>query len=209
MKTVLKSSYLIVILLVLHVVGTAGFALYPAFFLKLVPFHLFTIALLLYLGVFNNFKSLLVIFLVSFLGWVVEVVGVKTGLVFGDYSYGETLGYKVLAVPLSIGLNWGALLYATYVLLADLKLNFWVKIFTGALIVVFLDYFIEPVAIQLDFWTWNDIDIPVQNYVAWFVLSSLLLIVLFKSKIKKVPKSLAFSFLIIQLLFFVAMKFIL
>jgi putative membrane protein len=35
-----------------------------------------------------------------------EVVGVKTGLIFGEYKYGSTLGIKLFEVPLIIGFNW-------------------------------------------------------------------------------------------------------
>ena len=34
---------------------------------------------------------------------------------------------------------------------------------------VMLDILIEPVAIQLDFWNWRDIDVPIQNYIMWFL----------------------------------------
>ena len=35
-----------------------------------------------------------------------EAVGVRTGAIFGAYSYGDVLGARLLAVPPVIGFNW-------------------------------------------------------------------------------------------------------
>jgi putative membrane protein len=37
-----------------------------------------------------------------------------------------------------------------------------------------LDYLIEPVAIALDFWQWENNIIPIRNYVAWWIIASIL-----------------------------------
>jgi len=36
-----------------------------------------------------------------------------------------------------------------------------------------MDLLIEPVAIELNFWRWTDVTVPLENYIAWFVLSTL------------------------------------
>jgi hypothetical protein len=38
--------------------------------------------------------------------WALEVLGVHTGIVFGEYVYGRGLGAPVLGVPPLIGFNW-------------------------------------------------------------------------------------------------------
>ena len=40
------------------------------------------------------------------IGFLVEVIGVNYGIIFGNYTYGKVLGFKVLNVPLMIGVNW-------------------------------------------------------------------------------------------------------
>jgi putative membrane protein len=37
-----------------------------------------------------------------------------------------------------------------------------------------LDFLIEPIAIKLDFWQWQNNTVPLQNYLAWFILSFIL-----------------------------------
>ena len=49
-----------------------------------------------------------------FLGFGVEVIGVETGLLFGDYEYGSGLGPKVLKVPMLMGVLWWILLLGTH-----------------------------------------------------------------------------------------------
>lgn len=100
-----------------------------------------------------------------------EIVGVATSLVFGAYTYGQTLGLKLLGVPLLIGINWtiiimGIAQVAVRVLEKPLLAAFATAIFT-----VVFDYVMEPVAIAFDYWTWAEGDIPLQNYIAWFCIA--------------------------------------
>ena len=40
-----------------------------------------------------------------------------------------------------------------------------------ALLMVCFDVLMEPAAVKLDYWTWMNADIPLQNYLVWFGLS--------------------------------------
>ena len=46
-------------------------------------------------------------------GMITEILGVQWGWIFGNYQYGDALGYKVLGVPLLIGVNWALLTIIT------------------------------------------------------------------------------------------------
>ncbi len=101
-----------------------------------------------------------------------EAVGVATGAVFGEYSYGATLGLKALDVPLVIGFNWVlVVLGATVIARAFLRRWWHVALAAGALTTVF-DVAMEPVAMALDYWDWDIGHVPLQNYVAWFAISA-------------------------------------
>jgi len=102
-------------------------------------------------------------------GFFAEVAGVATGLIFGEYSYGATLGWKLWDVPLVIGVNWFLLSYVCCSILPfQNKLK---RTIAAALLMVLLDLLIEPVAIKYDFWTWAAVDVPLQNYIAWFIIA--------------------------------------
>jgi putative membrane protein len=88
-------------------------------------------------------------------GFFVEVVGINTGYLFGQYTYGETLGYKWLDVPLMIGVNWWILTYSTGILARYLPLPAIGRAVVAAVLMVGLDACIEPVAVRFDFWQWQ------------------------------------------------------
>jgi putative membrane protein len=57
------------------------------------------------------------------IGFFSETVGVKTGLIFGEYSYGKALGFQWMQVPLLIGLNWFIIIYCCGVSIQTLLLK--------------------------------------------------------------------------------------
>jgi len=103
-----------------------------------------------------------------------EIVGVKTGLVFGAYTYGFGLGPRLLDVPLVIGFNWTLVVMGAHGLVSLFSRGWWRIPLTGAAAVVF-DYVMEPVAMdsRMDYWTWTGGPVPLQNYIAWFVIAAL------------------------------------
>lgn len=149
-----------------------------------------------------------IIFLV---GYGVEVLGVHTGLIFGTYWYGDTLGLQWLNVPLVLGANWLILVYGTIVFMVDylpftkIKTS-WLRPLIqsgiGASLLVLLDVLIEPVAIYFDFWHWQSEIVPLQNYLAWFIIAFALVYVGIASIFNK-NNSMALLILVLQICFFV------
>jgi putative membrane protein len=204
----LSNQQVIWVLIILHFVGILGFVFLPAFFIFLVPFHLITIAYLLFKDVFLDQKSFLTILLISLLAWLVEVAGVNTGLIFGEYIYGDVLAWKVWETPLLIGINWGTLVYSAYIISRQIKVNTYLQDIIGAFMVLLLDILLEPVAVQYGWWGWKNEVIPFKNYVSWFTLALILLQIFRLSPPKKVPFSLAICFLSVQILFFILIQFL-
>ncbi|MFO7923242.1 MAG: carotenoid biosynthesis protein [Bacteroidales bacterium] len=117
-------------------------------------------------------------------GFLVEVAGVYSGLVFGDYQYGRVLGIKILDTPLIIGINWLMLIYFVYHLTGISGISRWLQIIIGALLMVTYDVILEPVAIKINMWSWSGGDIPFQNYAAWFIISIVFLSLLHAFRIR-------------------------
>ncbi len=159
-------------LLVFHTIGIIGIAV-PGLrddFLVLTPLNLLLTAVLLTWGLGDfNVKLLLAICSASVMGYLIEVAGVGTGILFGEYQYGKHLGWKLFDVPVIIGLNWFILSFSSLGLVGRFISNSLIKNIFASLLMVMLDILIEPVAIQLDFWNWRDIDVPIQNYIMWFL----------------------------------------
>lgn len=111
------------------------------------------------------------------LSFFAEWLGVQTGWIFGDYRYENTLQPLLLGVPIAIGFAWLAMLLTTTAVAQRLKLvrnrpSVVPALVVASLMVVF-DAVMEPAAVYLRYWTWAGATIPLQNYVAWFILSFL------------------------------------
>lgn len=142
---------------------------YQDFFLPLTPLNLLVCLGLIFWNIpecsLKDFGLLLIPFA---LGMIAEILGVNYGLIFGDYDYGSNLGWKIMGVPLTIGVNWTILVFIT----ASIA-NKWTKnIFFGAAMasgmMVLLDLLLEVVAPVFDFWEFEGGEVPIQNYVGWF-----------------------------------------
>jgi bisanhydrobacterioruberin hydratase len=148
------------------------------------------------------FAWLLIAYSISFSA---EALGVKTGLIFGAYRYSDVLGYKFLNVPVVIGLNWCVLVLAGYSFLSRfIKSKMAIVIFNALLLSIF-DFFMEPVAIGLNYWQWEQVAVPLQNYLAWFLISLLLTFMLILAKLRY-RALFAESYLFIQMGFFMALN---
>ena len=106
-----------------------------------------------------------------FTGMITEIMGVQWGWIFGDYQYGNALGYKVLGVPLLIGVNWALLTTITGAIAQQFYQNVFMRIIVGVGLMIFLDLLIEPIAPVLDFWAFDGGEAPLQNYIGWVVVA--------------------------------------
>ncbi len=177
-------------------------------FLLLTPLNLLlTLAVVAWNQTAWNIAIVRMCVFVFLAGFFIEVLGVKTGWIFGQYAYGKTLGLKLLDVPLMIGVNWMLLVYSIGVLLQPLKNNV-LSAAAGAGVMTLLDILIEPVAIRLDFWHWSNEVIPLQNYVAWFIVS-FCLFVCFRMFVPLLSNKIAKWVLLIQFIFFAALNLLL
>lgn len=160
-------------------------------FVALTPLNLLvSTALLLYFHSVWNKYFIAFCVLTAFGGYWVEVAGVHTELIFGKYQYGNTLGFKVLEVPVLIAVNWLLLTYSIGSAVSECwnfcsvgfslrfgeakkHFEYIFKILISALFMTMLDVAIEPFAIANELWHWYGEPVPFQNYVGWFVFSAI------------------------------------
>ena len=144
---------------------------------------------------------------VFFIGFMAEWLGVKFGFLFGDYSYGANLGMKLDDVPIIMGINWVILSLASRGIIQRFFKLPVMKILVSSVLMVSLDILIEPLAPQLDYWSFDTMVAPLSNYIGWLIYSiliqSLLELVQFKGHFK-----ISLHILIIQLLFFGSLYFL-
>jgi len=198
-------------LAIFYTVGVLGlsFAFSFNYFVKLTPLALLlSFVILLFYHKRFTIKTGLIFTLIFLIGFGVELIGVQTKMIFGYYIYGDSLGLKILDTPLIIGLNWLLLIYLANSVLNGLKLNTAVKIFFASLILLVYDMILEQVAPLIHMWSWENETVPLQNYLAWFVLALVLSGLLSWSNIN-LKNRIAPVILICQSLFFILLLFIL
>lgn len=204
-----RTLYCSFIIVLFHLVGLYGF-LTPAFedlFIKLVPFHLLLMLFLMILTVNDRSPDLIKFVIGIYLaGFFIEVIGVNTGQIFGNYTYGSALGIKLWSTPLLIGVNWLILVYCTGVFLRTFNLKSkWLFSALGAGILLGIDFLIEPVAIRFDYWSWFEGIIPIQNYLGWYIFSFFLFLFFSAMNFRK-ENNAAIVLLFAQFGFFLALN---
>lgn len=165
---------LIFVLIIFHSIGLIGMLCFnQKEFVQLSWLNLVVSTIISFLSYKKKMiKYTLPFIIVVLFSFFIEVVGVNTGLLFGDYFYGETLGLKVFNTPLLIGFLWLTLsLGAKSIVLRLPKLPKQIIYILSALLMVGIDFLIEPVAIKLGYWQWSSGVIPLYNYLCWFVFA--------------------------------------
>lgn len=208
-----------------HSIGLIGIMFFDRhFFVNATPFNLLLSGcLLIWTQRSINISFLIFIISVFWIGFFAEVIGVNTGLLFGDYSYGKVLGFQWMNVPLLIGINWIIIIYCCGISVHSMMMKFINRIASeskkppialkalsviidGATLAVIFDWLMEPVAVKLGYWTWHGAEgIPVYNYICWLMVSILLLTIFHFLRFNKENKF-AVNLLLIQAMFFLILR---
>jgi putative membrane protein len=127
-----------------------------------------------------SLSSLAKVTSVLVLVYLFEYVGVREGIPFGKYEYTSALGFQVGNVPIAIVVAW----YTTIMMSRRIAATIirahrpaWraaVALLAG-LLTVALDFALEPMAAFIkQYWIWSEGSVPLQNYISWFVISSII-----------------------------------
>lgn len=161
--------YARIVLVIFSTVGIAGMLAFPDWFPRLTPLNLLLNMILLIAFIPEGSANMLRWYiLVAVIGFSIELLGVRTGVIFGVYQYGGSLGPKIAEVPLMIAVNWWITTVCSYHLADKLSKNIYLGSIIGALIMTGLDALIEPMAPRLDFWAFAGGIAPIRNYIGWF-----------------------------------------
>lgn len=218
-----KTRYATILAIAMHLAGAIGiiFGLEKLFAI-LTPFNLLTMfGLMIWTLPERTSKVLLFFLIASLTGLVCEMIGVNTGVLFGHYAYSDILGWKIRGVPVLIGINWFIVVYASAMLALQLRhlitthipfpgkaiYSKWIGIsviIDGALIATIFDWVMEPAAVKLGFWSWEGGQIPLLNYLTWFIVSMLILFLFSRLKLKQ--HAFAVNLLLIQAAFFLMVR---
>lgn len=133
-------------------------------------------------------RLLVLVGLTLTLTFLAEFLGTRYGLIFGYYHYGNSLGPKILDVPVAIPIAWLTMLYPSWLLArlivgrhrASLRFSP-LRAALGGLLMVGWDLSLDPaLAIGSRFWVWEEggfyQGIPFTNFVGWWFVSFVILL---------------------------------
>lgn len=197
-----QKNYLLYFLILVYVSGSIGFVMNPPFFSPFTPFTLlFTSFVFLIFQPRKSSKFIITFLAIAFLGYLAEVIGVKTGLIFGNYNYGNSLGYKLFDVPLVISINWALLICASIITIKKFFDNKWIVLLLAAILITLIDLLIEQVAFKLDFWSFAAGLPGLHNYIGWLAVAFFTPLFFYETIIKGHFK-VSLIILILQIIFF-------
>ena len=140
------------------------------FFAGFTSVNLLLMSIILFLNTKLDSKyHILLILSIFLIGMITESLGVNYGLIFGDYEYGNNLGFKLFGVPYLIGVNWIILTVISGNIASFIIKNrsIVLTIIIGALLMLAMDFVMEPIAPKLDMWRFKNLIVPSSNYVGW------------------------------------------
>ena len=119
-------------------------------------------------------------------GFAVEVLGVHTGVPFGRYAYGTSLGTSLFGVPVVIGFAWTMLAWPAALVAHRLASTFAARVLLGAWALAAWDLFLDPQMVAAGHWHWTDPAahlpgvpaVPISNFLGWFAVSLLMSVAL-------------------------------
>lgn len=194
-------------ILIFYTIGVLGFLipLTRNVFITITPYALLlsTYLLVIYHSKYAK-KDIFVFFAIATLGFFVEVIGVNTGVIFGNYNYGYALGFKLFDTPLLIAFNWLFLTYTALAISKKISKNKLLQLLTAPSIMLLYDIILEQLAPKMEMWSWQDSVVPLQNYIAWWIIGFLFAGLLNISKIET-KNPVAILLFMSQFLFFVVL----
>lgn len=143
---------------------------YSEWFLRNTPLNLSITFAIILINIHPRvrLKDLIAFAIPFFLGFITEALGVNYGLIFGNYSYGENLGFKFLNVPVIICINWVILTATTSDIAGQISKHWFLSAIIGSALMTSVDVLIEISAPRFDFWEFENGLVPLQNYIGWF-----------------------------------------
>lgn len=120
-----------------------------------------------------NIKTISLFVLIAVSSFLIEAIGVDSGALFGRYQYDSGLGIKLFHTPLIIGFNWLFLVYASHSIATRITHNPISKILLGAILMIAYDVVMELAAPPMYMWHFDTFYPPIENFIMWFVVSTL------------------------------------
>lgn len=160
------------ILAFFHAIGV-GIFLYFSSAPDLSYINIFMSAVLVLIAEKNLNKAAMIFAFIFITGYMIELVGVQTGLLFGTYEYQPAMGPLLFGTPIIIGATWYAVVAGAANIARYVRGSLLARALLAGFLAVLMDLAIEQVAVRYGLWQWEGVAIPLYNYLCWFVFGTI------------------------------------
>jgi uncharacterized membrane protein len=134
----------------------------------------------------NGRRELVALVGAGLIGFTAEVVGVHTGVPFGDYRYTGGLGPTAGSVPVAVALAWVMMARPAATVAARVARGRWQRVVAGAVALASWDVFLDPQMVDAHHWRWHRpgphlpgiSDVPLTNFGGWLLVSIVVMLLL-------------------------------
>ena len=128
-----------------------------------------------YYGVLKQRKVLGLVILVALGAFALafETLALKIGVPYGDFSYTDALGSKLLGTtPWIVALAYPPILLVGFWFASKFTRSF-ARVILTAVFATMIDLVLDPATVKLEFWMWDSpgpyFGVPIINFVGWLV----------------------------------------
>ncbi|MEI6326763.1 MAG: carotenoid biosynthesis protein [Candidatus Roizmanbacteria bacterium] len=194
LKWIWRLFYLLLVVFLIYCISLAsGFDLSKNIFFRwillIVPATLFILHVIYSLGLW---RSIFFVGLASGVGWAMETIGLRDGVVFGGQYVYASHSIAIGTVPISVCVYWAVFIYTGYSIVNSSL--YWLHkkkptlskspvyhiiplVVLDATLVTVIDLFMDPVQVHDGAWRWLGggayFGIPIGNFVGWFFTASI------------------------------------
>lgn len=122
-------------------------------------------------------SALILTLVLGFYAFLIESVAIATGFPYGDFEYSSLLGFKIGTVPWTVFFAWTPLILLGYTVAAKMVQNPFVRVVSVAAMVVLFDMVLDPGAVKMSFWQFEEggwfYGVPISNFVGWVISGAL------------------------------------
>ncbi|HEY9702530.1 MAG TPA: carotenoid biosynthesis protein, partial [Allocoleopsis sp.] len=143
----------------------------PKYFLVSVIYILIISSFSIYY-IYESFgkKGLVGLIFVAIFAYFIENMGIITGFPYGNFYYSSAMGPKIFHTPITLALAYVPLVIGAYVLCDFIKSKLY-RILSMTGILLMFDLVIDPGAVKLGLWIWENpgiyYGIPFTNFLGW------------------------------------------
>lgn len=176
---------------------------------KFTPYLLLTTIILVLIPHISagNFRLIAWFGATGLLIFLLEVIGLESGNLFGIVEFNTSLGLLIIGIPIVLVFNWVLVILGAVTLMERFSDSLWYRLAGVMMITTFYAFIVDQAAVVLSYWEWSSGFAPIQNYVVWALLGGIAAWIYDLLKLSNRKHIQVWIIMCLQLIFFLGLRF--